>query len=165
MSAGSYADDVLMYDADIIICSLARMHRAQQQRRELIGAAVIGCLMVVLGTVLMTTASHDLAHHGKTVGTAISTVVAIFGAASSYGLYRWKMHYGKAMGSAVAITDAKCSRCVGFVSVSVVLALVAQRVVWWADGGLGLLLAVYIVYEGGTSLKVRLDTLQHAMLI
>jgi divalent metal cation (Fe/Co/Zn/Cd) transporter len=84
--------------------------------------------MVLLGLLLLFTSIKDLALHNTAVGVGASLVVSLFGAAASFALYKWKMYYGHQLQSIVVLTDAKCSRCVGCISVSVVLALVLQQV-------------------------------------
>ncbi|KAG5191184.1 hypothetical protein JKP88DRAFT_231522 [Tribonema minus] len=63
------------------------------------------------------------------------------------------MFYGAQLQSIVVITDAHCSRCTGYVSACVALALLIQGVVWWADSALGLLLACYIIFDGVSNMQ------------
>jgi divalent metal cation (Fe/Co/Zn/Cd) transporter len=118
--------DTAVTHKKLIIHCLAR--RAAEKRKEVITSTVIAGLMVLLGLLLLITSIKDLALHNTAVSVGASLVVSLFGAAASFALYKWKMYYGDQLQSIVVLTDAKCSRCVGCISVSVVLALVLQQV-------------------------------------
>eukprot|EP00953_Heterococcus_sp_UTEX-ZZ885_P011588 6707-Heterococcus_DN1.PRE.3 len=105
----------------------AGVDRAAEKRKEVLTSTVIAGLMVLLGLLLLITSIKDLALHNTAVSVGASLVVSLFGAAASFALYKWKMYYGDQLQSIVVLTDAKCSRCVGCISVSVVLALVLQQ--------------------------------------
>ncbi|CAN0278879.1 unnamed protein product [Ectocarpus sp. 6 AP-2014] len=86
------------------------------------------------------------------LGISIMAFAEIVG--SLLVLWRWRKGMGNDRGGAShrkseqLQEDAKCSLCVGLISLAVVAALVLERLVSWADSATGICLSLYIVYEG-----------------
>lgn len=88
--------------------------------------------MTALGLVLLGSSLTNLIEKRTAHRLAAGLWVAVFSATTSLILYWYKAHYGKELGSMVAMADARCCRCAGFVSASVAAALLLQQVITFA---------------------------------
>mmetsp|Transcript_16972 Transcript_16972/g.25090 ORF Transcript_16972/g.25090 Transcript_16972/m.25090 type:complete len:271 (-) Transcript_16972:34-846(-) len=123
------------------------------KKRESVASAMIATLLVLLGTTLFQTALFDLIRRESPNKLWAGIGVSIFGIVTGYALYKYKFYYGTQLQSMVALTDAKCNKFSYFVSISVVLVLIVQKLVWWADGVIGLILSSYIIWDGYKNLQ------------
>ncbi|CAM9869338.1 unnamed protein product [Pylaiella littoralis] len=124
------------------------MPQKSEQLQEVYFAGAIASMTALLGLMLLRTSVEELLNPQPESGMAAGIFVSAFGASCSFLLWAYKAHYGKVLRSMVLLADAKCSMCVGLISLAVVAALVLEQLVSWADSAMGICLSVYIMWEG-----------------
>ncbi|CAN0181214.1 unnamed protein product [Ascophyllum nodosum] len=122
--------------------------RQAEQLQEVYFAASIAFMTASLGAMLLHTSVQNLLDQESSGSATAGIMVSAYGATCSFLLWWYKRHYGNVLRSMVLLADAKCSFCVGLISLAVVGALVLERLWWWADSVTGICLAVYIMREG-----------------
>ncbi|CAM9965724.1 unnamed protein product [Scytosiphon promiscuus] len=122
--------------------------RQSEQLQEVYFAGAIAVMTASLGVMLLRTSIDDLLNPSPETSVAAGIFVSAFGASCSFLLWAYKAHYGRVLRSMVLLADAKCSLCVGLISLAVVAALVLEKLYWWADSATSICLSLYIIYEG-----------------
>ncbi|CAN0039721.1 unnamed protein product, partial [Ectocarpus sp. 4 AP-2014] len=102
-------------------------HRNSEQLQEVYFAGAIALMTMLLGAMLLHTSVTDLLNPAPPSSVAAGILVSAFGASCSFLLWAYKAHYGRVLRSMVLLADAKCSLCVGLISLAVVAALVLER--------------------------------------
>eukprot|EP00903_Cladosiphon_okamuranus_P012078 g11339.t1 len=126
--------------------------RKSDQLQEVYFAGAIACMTTLLGCMLLRTSVEELLKPVSKSSMAAGIFVSAYGASCSFLLWAYKAHYGRVLRSMVLMADAKCSLCVGLISLAVVAALVLEKLVSWADSAAGVCLSLYIIYEGVMSI-------------
>eukprot|EP00752_Nemacystus_decipiens_P011759 g10435.t1 len=105
------------------------MARKSEQLQEVYFAGAIATMTTLLGLMLLHTSVEELLHPVPKASVAAGIFVSAFGASCSFLLWAYKAHYGRVLRSMVLLADAKCSLCVGLISLAVVAALVLEKLV------------------------------------
>mmetsp|Transcript_30178 Transcript_30178/g.30663 ORF Transcript_30178/g.30663 Transcript_30178/m.30663 type:complete len:261 (+) Transcript_30178:240-1022(+) len=116
--------------------------------REMKLSCILGCFMTLLGVFLLNKCMWALLERSSPSDLSEGLLVSILGTLSSLLLAYYKYVVGKKLDSYVVVTDAMCSLCVGLTCVSSLLVFALNRVVWWADGAIGLIVALYTLHSG-----------------
>lgn len=109
---------------------------------------LIGTLTWLLGLVLAVCSFAKVIMRPEPAGTIYGILVGLFGGIASISLYAYKSIVGNQLNSIIILADARCSYCVAVISLAALVALAADGVFNWADGVMGLVVAIYTMQQG-----------------
>mmetsp|Transcript_5000 Transcript_5000/g.10939 ORF Transcript_5000/g.10939 Transcript_5000/m.10939 type:complete len:300 (+) Transcript_5000:168-1067(+) len=119
-------------------------------QREIRAALAIGLMICALGVSLFFGSFAKTFNNESPDSEAAGLWIALFGVCTSFSLYIYKMIIGNQLQSLVVLADARVSLCVGLISVAVFVALALSDVLGWADGVMGMCVAIFTVQQGVT---------------
>lgn len=117
-------------------------------KNEIKCSITIGAIMLGLGFALIICSAIKVFRRPEPIESMYGIFVGIFGASASFTLYFYKLNIGRQLNSVVILADARCSKCVGLISICALLALAVEPVVQWADGVMGMMVASFTMQQG-----------------
>lgn len=127
-----------------------------KQGRELSEAAeeraskIAGALLFALALYVVGSALWSFRHHQGAEFSVLGLLVALIAIPTMYMLSKAKIHVADGLGSRALRADAVEAITCGYLSIVVVVGLVAQALlhVWWIDGVTSLAIVYFLVKEG-----------------
>ena len=136
-----------------------KSHPFGHGRYELIATIIIGCLLIWVSYNFLAESVEKLQNKEAASYGAFAIIATIISVISKEGLAQYSFYIGRKTNSRVVSADGWHHRSDAISSIVILVGIFIGRYFWWADGVLGIIVSLFILYTAYKIIKESSHTI------
>ena len=136
-----------------------KSHPFGHGRYELIATIIIGCLLIWVSYNFIVESVEKLQNKESASYGAFAIIATIISVISKEGLAQYSFYIGRKTNSRVVSADGWHHRSDAISSIVILVGIFIGRYFWWADGVLGIIVSLFILYTAYKIIKESSHTI------
>jgi len=136
-----------------------KSHPFGHGRYELIATIIIGCLLIWVSYNFLAESVEKLQNKEAAKYGAFAIIATIISVISKEGLAQYSFYIGRKTNSRVVSADGWHHRSDAISSIVILVGIFIGRYFWWADGVLGIIVSLFILYTAYKIIKESSHTI------